>query len=282
MAISFRPEIWAAAILVSLRQRYVFAQAGIINRNYEGEIARAGDTVHINSIVRPTIRDYTEHGTITWEQLSDEDRALVIDQADYFAFKVDDIERRQSLPGFVEAATEEASIGMVEETDEYVSTTMVDGVDGTANDIGAYVVDISDNTAWGLFLALRSKLNLANVPREGRWAVIPDAVAAAVLNDPRFVDASQSGSTDALRAGLLGRIAGFEVFESNTVPEPTANTYHVLAGHSMATTFAEQINEVETLRLENQFGDGVRGLHLYGAKVIRPEALALASVTVQA
>lgn len=282
MAMTFRPEIWAAEILVSLRQRYVFAQAGIINREYEGEIERAGDTVHINSIVRPTIRDYTEHGTITWEQLSDEDRALVIDQADYFAFKVDDIERRQSLPGFIEAATSEAAVGMVEETDEYVSAQMVDGVDGTTNDIGAFTVDISDNTGWALMLALRSKLNLASVPREGRWAVVPDAVAAALLRDDRFVDASRSGSTDALRAGELGSIAGFTVYESNTVPEPTSGVYHVLAGHAMATTFAEQINQVETIRLENQFGDGVRGLHLYGAKVIRPEALALASVTVQA
>lgn len=282
MALTFRPEVWAAELLVSLRQRYVFAQAGIINRNYEGAIEREGDTVHINSIVRPTIRDYTEHGTITWEQLSDIDRALVINQADYFAFKVDDIERRQAIAGFIDGATEEASVGMVEETDAYVSAQMVAGVDATANDVGAYVVDVSDNTGWGLMIKLRSKLNLANVPREGRWVVVPDAVAAALLQDPRFVDASQAGDSGALRAGELGRIAGFTVYESNTVPEPTSGTYHVLAGHSMATTFAEQINQVETIRLENQFGDGVRGLHLYGAKVIRPEALAIASVTVQA
>lgn len=282
MAMTFRPEVWAAELLVSLRQRYVFAQSGIVNTDYEGEISREGDTVHINAIARPTIRDYTEHGTITWEQLSDEDLALVIDQADYFAFKVDDIERRQAIAGFVDAATEEASVGMVEETDEYISGVMVDGVDGTTNDIGAYTVDISSNTGWGLIVALRSKLNLASVPREGRWVIVPDAVAAALLQDPRFVDASQAGDTNALRAGELGRIAGFTVYESNTVPEPTSGTYHVLAGHKMATTFAEQINQVETLRLENQFGDGVRGLHLYGAKVIRPEALALASVTVQA
>jgi hypothetical protein len=260
----------------------VFAQDGVVNRNYEGEIADQGDTVHINSIDRPTIRDYTEHGTITWEQLSDTDRALVIDQADYFAFKVDDIERRQAINGFVEGAADEASVGMVEETDEYISGVMVDGVDGTANDIGAFTVDISDNTGWALMIALRSKLNLASVPRDGRWAIIPDAVSAALLRDPRFVDTSQAGDSNALRAGELGRIAGFTVFESNTVPEPTSGVYHVLAGHSMATTFAEQINQVETIRLENQFGDGVRGLHLYGAKVIRPEALAIASVTVQA
>lgn len=282
MAVSFRPEVWAAELLVSLRQSYVFASDAVVNRDYEGEIANEGDTVHINSIDRPTIRDYTEHGTITWEQLSDTDRSLVIDQADYFAFKVDDIEKRQAIAGFVAQAAEEAGIGMVEETDEYVSGVMVAAVDGTANDVGAYTVDISDNTGWGLLVALRSKLNLANVPRAGRWVVIPDAVSAAVIQDPRFVDASSAASDATLREGEIGRAAGFRVFESNTVPEPTSGTYHVIAGHRMATTFAEQINQVETIRLENQFGDGVRGLHLYGAKVTRPEALALASVTVQA
>jgi hypothetical protein len=278
---TFRPEIWAAELLVSLRQRYVFAQEGVVNRNYEGEIANEGDTVHINAIERPTIRDYTEHGTITWEQLADTDLSLVIDQADYFAFKVDDIEKRQAISGFITAAADEAAVGMVEETDAYISGVMDAGV-APANDLGAVTVDISSNTGWGLLVALRSKLNLANVPREGRWAVIPDAVAAAIIQDPRFLDASQSGSDATLRAGEIGRAAGFTLYESNTVPEPTTGSYHVLAGHSMATTFAEQINQVETIRLENQFGDGVRGLHLYGAKVIRPEALAKATVTVQA
>lgn len=282
MAMTFRPEVWAREILVALRTRYVFAQDGVVNRNYEGEIENEGDTVHINAIERPTIRSYTEHGTITWEQLADTDLSLVIDQADYFAFKVDDIEKRQAMSGFVESGAEEAAVGMVEETDEYISSVMVDGVDGTENDIGAFIVDTSDATGWRLVIRLRSKLNLANVPREGRWLVVPDAVSASLLEDSRFVDASQAGDSRALRAGELGRIAGFTVFESNTVPEPTAGTYHVIAGHQMATTFAEQINQVETIRLENQFGDGVRGLHLYGAKVIRPEALAIASVTVQA
>lgn len=279
---NFRPEVWAANLLVALRDTYVYASPALTNRDYEGDVAQAGDTVHITSVADPTIRDYTEHGTITWEQLDDDQITMTIDQADYFAFKVDDIERRQALPGFVEEATRAAGIKMTAEVDEYVSGVMVDGVDGTGNDIGAYTVDISDNTAWGLVVALRSKLNIANVPRDGRFLVIPDAVSAALLQDPRFVDASQAGDNNALRAGELGRIAGFTVYESNTVPEPTANVFHVLAGHRMATTFVDQINKVETLRLQDMFGDGVRGLHLYDAMVVRPEALALASVTVQA
>lgn len=284
---NFIPELWSANILVPLRTGLVYASPDVSNRDYEGDIRSRGDTVHILSIADVTIRDYTAHGTISWEVLSDDDRTLVIDQADYFAFKVDDIEKAQAIPGFVDAATVTAARGLAEEVDDYVSGLMVAAVNATANDLGLIAVDISDNSAYALLLALRAEMNANGVPAAGRWVVVPTAVYGALLSDPRFVDASASGSTEALREGFVGRAAGFDIYESQSVPEPTAGTYHVIAGHKMATTFADQIpftggDRVEALRLENQFGDGIRGLHLYGAKVVRPEALALASVTVAA
>lgn len=280
--LNFIPEIWAAEILTALRAELVYAQSGITNRDYEGEIERAGDTVHITSIVDPTVRSYTPHATITWETLSDADRTLVVDQADYFAFKVDDIERRQGLPGFVAEASRATAYGLAEAFDAYLAGVMYAAVNQTANDLGAFVADISDNTAYNLMVSLRGVLSRDNVPMSGRWAVVPPELIGALLQDARFIDASQSADPGALRNGLIGRIAGFDVFEANTVLEPTAATYAVLAGHPMATTVAEQINNVESLRIEDSFEDGVRGLHLYGAKVVRPTALAMASVTVQA
>lgn len=285
---NFIPELWSSEILVPLRNGLVYASADVSNRDYEGFIRSRGDTVHILSIDDVTIRSYTAHGTISWEVLSDDDRTLVIDQADYFAFKVDDIEKAQAIPGFIEAAAETAARGLAEEVDTYVSGLMVDAVDQTGNDLGLIAVDISDNTAYtSLLLALRAELNANGVPAAGRWVVVPTAVYGALLSDNRFIDAAAGGSTAPLREGFVGRAAGFDIYESQTVPQPTAGTYHVLAGHKMATTFADQIpftggDRVESIRLENQFGDGVRGLHLYGAKVVRPEALALASVTVAA
>lgn len=284
---NFIPELWSAEILVPLRNVLIYGGPGVSNRDYEGMIRQQGDTVHILSIGEITIRSYTAHGTISWETLTDDDRTLIIDQADYFAFKVDDIEKAQAINGFIQAASEEAARGLAEEVDTYVSTLMVDAVDGGAQDLGLIAVDISDNSTYGLLLALRAELNSNGVPAAGRWVVVPTAVYGALLSDARFVDASASGSTAALREGQVGRAAGFDVFESQTVPQPTAGTYHILAGHRMATTFADQIpfsggDRVEAIRLENQFGDGIRGLHLYGAKVVRPEALALASVTVAA
>lgn len=283
MAISnFIPEVWSRAILANLRDVLSYAQAGIINRDYEGEIAQAGDTVHITAFNDPAVRSYTKNTDISWDLLTDTTRALVVDQADYFAFTVDDVDRRQALPGFVEKASQGAAYNLRAETDEYVSGLMVAAVDGGANDLGAFTADISDDTAYSLFVSLRTALTRDNVPFEGRWVIVPPELTGALLQDDRFIRADASGTTEGLRNGQVGRIAGFNVIESNVVPEPTAGVYHVIAGHPMAVTYAEQIASTEALRLENQFGDGIRGLHLYGAKVVRPEALAIASVTVQA
>lgn len=281
MAISnFVPEVWSPAILANLRASLVYG--GLCNRDYEGEIANAGDTVHITSFTDPAVRNYTKNTNISWDLLSDATRALVVDQADYFAFTVDDIDKRQALPGFVQKASQGAAYNLATEVDTYVSGLMVTSANATGQDLGAQTWDISDNSAYGSIVAFRTKLNRGNIPTQGRWLVVPPEATAALLQDARFINASASGSTAPLREGQIGRIAGFDVFESNTVPTPTASVYHVIAGHSMAVTFADQISETEAIRLENQFGDGLRGLHLYGAKVIYPTALVLASVTVQA
>jgi N4-gp56 family major capsid protein len=280
---NFVPEIWSAALLSALRAKLVYGQPGIINRDYEGEIAEAGDTVHITSIGDPTVAAYTPWSTsITYAQLSDSDTALVIDQSDYFAFATEDIERKQAMSGAVEEATRNASYGMAAEIDDFVADTLYAGVNATANDLGAFTADISDNNAYKLLVDLRTTLSRDNVPDSDRWVVVPPEFYAALLQDNRFVDASASGSTATLRNAFVGRAAGFDVYESNRTPDPTASTYAVIAGHPMACTLAMQLAEVEAIRLEGAFKDGVRGLQLYGAKVTRPTCLAMASVTVQA
>ena len=280
---NFVPEIWSAALLSALRDSLVYGQAGIINRDYEGEIEEAGDTVHITTIGDPTVAAYTPWSTsITYAQLSDSDLTLVVDQSDYFAFATEDIERRQALPGAVEEATRNAAFGMAATMDDYVADLLYAAVNGTGNDLGAKTADISDATAYGILVDLRTTLNRDNVPSQGRWVVVSPEFYAALLQDSRFIDASASGSTSALRNGFVGRAAGFDVIESNRTPDPTASTYAIIAGHPMAMTFATQISKVEALRLEGAFKDGIRGLQLYGGKVVRPTCLAMASVTVQA
>lgn len=280
--VNFVPEIWSAEILVNLRNSLVYGQPGVINRNFEGDIREAGDTVHITSFAAPTISDYTKYGTLTYEQLTDATRALLIDQAKSFSFGVDDVDRRQALGGFIQQASSDAAFGLAEKVDTFLAAAMYTAVNGTANDLGAVTADVSDNTFYGTLISLRTTLVRAKIPAEGRWCIVPPEVYAALLQDNRFIKVNESGSTEGLRNGFVGRIAGFDIYESNNVPTETTGVYDVLAGHPIATTFAEQIVETEALRLIDYIGDGIRGLHLYGAKVVRPEALALASVTVQA
>lgn len=278
MAITnFVPEIWSAALLKALRDRLVYAQNGVINRNYEGDIARAGDTVHITSFADPAIRNYTKNGDITWDLLTDSQQTLVIDQAKYFAFKVDDIDKRQALSGFVEETTVGASYNLASNADAYMATTIAAGVDAD-NQLGAVTV-ASPGDAYDLLVDLRTKLTRTNTPDDGRYAIVPPEFYAQLLKDDRFIRADASGTTAGLRNGQVGRAAGFDVMEANTVPE-NAGAYTVLAGHSIAVTYAEQILETEALRLQNTFGDGVRGLHVFGAEVLRPKNVASAAVTV--
>lgn len=276
----FRPEIWSAMILTALRNKLVYAS--LCNRDYEGDIADAGDTVNITSIGEVASRAYTEHTNISWDELSDTQQQLLIDQKRYFAFKVDDVERKQALP-FLDEATRSAAYALADNADAVVSAAMYAAVNATGNDYGAFTADKSDKNAYDLLVEMRTILNRDNCPMENRWVVVPPEFYAVLLLDGRFIDASASGDGGtALRSGFVGRAAGFDVYESNQTPDPTTSTYAVIAGHPDATAYADQIVKTEAVRLQDQFADGVRGLHVFGRKVVRPECLALASVTVQA
>lgn len=291
--VNFIPEVWSANILLTLRKRLVFG--ALCNRDYEGDIAQFGDTVHIVSFNDPTISDYAANGTITWETLTDSEQTLLINQGKSFSFTVDDIDRKQALPGFVEVVSRYAAYGLAQALDTYVSGLMAAGADA-GNKLGAKTVNSAD-TAYQLLLDLRQKLSEAAIPNDGRWIAVPTALYNYLLQDDRFVrsDAAPgatvqtgmlggaaddgTGTPMGSPAAYVGRALGFHVYESQTVPE-ASGVYTVIAGHDMATTLAEQIVETEALRLIDTIGDGIRGLHVYGAKVVRPKALSTAAVTV--
>lgn len=281
---TFIPEVWSAELLTTLDASYVLAAPGAVNRDYEGEIARAGDTVHIGSLTDPTVGTYTKNVTVIDPQtLTTSDQTLVIDQSKYFAFEVDDIDRRQAINGgaLLTAAAQRAAVKLQELADTYVGTLMTTNA-GTVLTAGSAA---TGDDAFGILIELKVALDVENVPQAGRWVAVTPQFYSLLLRDNRFIDASASGSTDALRNGVVGRALGFDVRVSTNLPGGTAATApavsgFVIAGHSMATTFAEQINKVEAYRPENAFSDAVKGLHLYGAKVVRPEALAVMDVDV--
>jgi len=284
---TFIPEVWAASLLTTLEEHHVFAQDGIVNRDYEGEISQFGDTVHIGSLTDPTISTYTKNVTnIDPQTLATTDQTLLIDQSKYFAFEVDDVDAAQvrNESDLMTKALNRAAVGLRETADTFLATlATTGGTVQTAQDVA------TADAAFLLLRVLRMRLNKNNVPTDGRFVVISPEFEALVLGDNRFVDASRYGSTEPIMNGEIGRAIGFRILVSNNLPAGTAGTgvevsNFVVAGHPMAISFAEQIptGNVRAYQPDNSFSDAVKGLHLYGAKVVRPEALIVcdADVTV--
>lgn len=281
MAITrFRPEIWSATLLVATRKALVYGGPGMVNRDYEGEISQAGDTVRITSIGDPTIGDYEPNSTvISPEELTDAQRTLVVDQAKYFAFKVDDVDKRQAKGDVMSEAMRRAAYKLADQQDQYIAglytgiqSTNVLGSTGAPIDTYTTPTDAYDK----VLVPLRTKLAKANVPSAGRFVVVTPEFTASLLLDSRFVKVNEAGDTAGLRNGMVGRAAGFDIVESNNAPNPSGDTQVIIAGTNAAISFAEQINSTEAYRPESSFSDAVKGLTLYGAKLVRPDFLAVA------
>lgn len=278
---AFKPEVWSAQLLVELRKALVYAQPNIVNRDYEGEIQERGDTVHISGIGDPTISDYEPGDTLTYEDVSDAGTTLLIDQAKRFSQKLDDIDRAQALGDPMVQVMNNAAYGLADKADQFVAS-LYTGV-ASANMVGSTGSPVNTYTtatdAYDKVLApLRTKLTKASVPTQGRYVVVSPEFTESLLKDSRFIKVNESGSEDGLRNGAVGRAAGFDVLESNNVPNPTSDYQAIIAGYPGAISYAEQIIKTEALRLQTTFADAVRGLHVYGAKLVRPTGIAVAII----
>lgn len=281
MAISaFKPEVWSAELLVSLEKSLVYGATGVVNRNYEGEISQYGDTVHIVNLADPTIGTYTAHTDITIEDVDDVDSTLVIDQSPYFAFEVDDIEKRQARADVLSEQARRAAYLLRDRADQHLAGKMAAGVD--AGNLIAEATLASAADAYDTLVDLKTKLDEDNVPSEGRWAVITPAFHGLLLKDSRFIAAGDAQGAGVRTNGMVGSAAGFSLRLSNNAPDgPGAGAGKlILAGYSGAVTYAEQIAKVEAFKMERRFNEAVKGLHLYGAKVVRPTGLAAADVII--
>ena len=270
MAITnFVPEVWSAAILENLRANLVFGS--LCNRDYEGDIREAGDTVHITGVNDITVKKYTRGGTITVEDATDKDAGtLLIDQSDYFAFKVGDLDKAQALADLTGKFSESAAYNMAANVETYLADLM----DKAVTKESASVSYDDPTAAYNAVVAAGVALDKANAPSDGRWIAVSPDFYGLLLQDNRFVAGTEAGH-DTLLNGVVGSVTGFTVVKSNNVPvDSTKKVQSIIAGTNMATTFAQQVNKVEAMRMQDDFADMVRGLDLYGAKVVRPECLA--------
>lgn len=280
---NFVPDIWSARILTALSRTSV--ANGITNRDYEGDITRAGDSVKITNFADPSIGTYTSHSDITIEDVDDATQALLIDQAKYFAFEVDDVEKAQSVNGgaVLATATQRASYGLKNVMDAFVLTTMAAGASAATPDHQVAEATISTaSDAYEALVAWSVLLDQADVPEEDRFAVITPAFHGLLLKDDRFVKTGDDVAAATRANGRVGMAAGFDIMKSNNLPDGAGAGAGkaMIAGYRGATTLAEQIVSVEAGRMEKRFADFVKGLHVYGAKVTRPTGLVVADVIV--
>ena len=271
---SFIPELWNARLLYNLEKNHV--ATNLVNRNYEGEIKNAGDTVHINTLGAVSVRSYAQGTDLTYDALATTDQTLVIDQQKYFAFNLDDVDKAQAAGDIMDTAMGRASYALADVSDSFLLGVIAAG-GSSDNYVGSSGSPIALTAAniYANIIALRTKLDKQNVQTQGRTIVVPPEAYALLLQDQRFTTVTDV-APDVIKNGMVGRVAGFDIYMSNNVVKTTADTpvYSITAQVADATTYAEQIIKTEALRPEASFSDAVRGLHVYGAKVTRPVEIA--------
>lgn len=281
---SFVPELWDAAIKEPYQKALVFGQPTVASNAWMGQISNVGDTVHISALGAPTIREYKRGEALVTEDVNVSTTTLTIDQARYFSFNVNDVDKVQAAGDYQGPATNAAGIALRDAADKYLAGILSAGA-LTANKVGkvSVVADpdrvTTGDTAFSVLIELGKRLNLQSVPTEQRYVVVGANTHAALLADKRFSRVDASGSEDGLRNGIVGRAVGFDVLVSNNIPTK-AGAETIIAGVPDAFAFADQILETEALRSQADFGDIVRGLNVYGSAVTRPEGIATAEVTV--
>ena len=284
---TFIPELWNSRLLYALEKAHV--ATSLVNRHYEGEIRNHGDTVHINTIGAITVKSYTKNTNIDApETLTTTDQSLAIDQAKYFNFQVDDVDKAQAAGELVDTAMGRAAYALADVSDAYLLGVIAAGA-ATGNTIGsaASPVALTAANVYENIVKLKTKLDKANVPNTGRTSVGPPDGHSLLPPDDRFAKSGATAGQEALINGLVGRIAGFDVYMSNNVKTGTGTDtghtpyFEITAQIADATTYAEQIIKTEAYRMESRFADAVKGLHVYGAKVTDGTKIAkiLASVS---
>lgn len=280
---SFVATVWDAELQLALEKEKV--SENFVNHNYEGEVMQAG-SVKINNLTAVTLSDYD--GTdITYTDPTTSDVTLQINRDKYFAVPVDDVDKAQvrgDLRGPIIASGAE-QIG--NDLDNANFAEMISGA-ATANKIGIGVgatpVEVTTAAqAKALLLRMKKVADKNNVPREGRVFVADYDFESLILGDSD-INVSPAKSDESLNKGYIGTLYGIKLYSSNNLPGVTgedAQGYCILT-HPAMTTEAVQINELEALRLQNAFADGIRGLCVSGRKVTRPEGVVVAQVSYEA
>ena len=290
----FLPKIYSKKVLNFFRKASVVE--AITNTDYSGEINAYGDSVKIIKEPVITVYQYERGADVTKTALTDQETSLVVDTANAFKFIVDDIETSMSHVNFKEVAASSAAYALRDAFDEGVIATMFAGVSASspnhilgsdnATDLAAGTFDGTGNLDVGfgtdehdpldVMAYMARLLDEQDIPEEGRWFLAPPSFYEQLgQSSSKLMSVDFNAGQGSIRNGLVssGKLRGFDMYKSNNIAATSNAAGKVIGGHMSSTATAQTITSTEVLRDPDSFGDICRGLHVYGAKVLRSEAL---------
>ncbi len=289
---NFSPIIYSQKVQKFFRTASVVE--AITNTDYAGEIENFGDTVNIIKEPTITVSAYSRGAVVDTQDIVDDQIQLVVDQANAFSFKVDDIEERHSHVNFESIATSSGAYALKNEYDKNVIAAMVAGVSSSSPDhlLGAdsgsgqdQDVGFGDSEVDPVDTISKHNrlLNAADVPEENRWFLAgPEFVEQLGQANSKLMS-DTTGDAKPLRNGKVidGKIMNMDVYMTNNfAASSTSNFFKVLGGHMSSTATANHIAKIEVIRHPESFSDVVRGLHVFGRKVLRDNALVLSHILI--
>lgn len=266
---NFIPTIWSENLYNKLDEQYIAVKH--CNRDYEGDIRQKGAVVNIVGVGAVNVFDYTKDTDMSAPQtLSDSASRLTINQAKAFNFQIDDIDRAQCTPKLMDQAMRVAASALSGAADSYVFS-LYNNAGSTVTEAATTAGNVIDR-----LIDARTELFKNNVANANDIVIeVSPAVAALILKAKIQLS---TDNAETLECGCLGSIGGCRVYVSNNIATEASSgvTYHkCIARTRRAIAFAEQLSEINAYRPEKRFADAVKGLHLYGAKVVYPEEMVL-------
>lgn len=305
----FIPAVWSAKLNAKFYAASVYGE--IANTDWQGEVSSMGDKVYINTAPTLTVSNYVAGQNLTYQVPTPDMQELLIDKGKYFAFQINDVLEYQSKPNLMDMFSADAAEQMriaIDSTVIYNTFSLAAaankgataGAKSASYNLGtdAAPVTLTAANVVQKVLELASTLDEQNVPESDRWLVIDPATRALLFQSELAKAYSTGDATSPVRNGKIGTIDRFTVYVSNQLPKANAGTATpwlsgdgtensvtstgtvarrraIIAGHKSALTFASQITKMETVRNQNDFGDFIRSLNVYGYKVVKPESMAL-------
>lgn len=274
MAINaFIPTVWSETLYRELSKKYI--GVAHCNRDYEGDIRECGSTVKICGLNPVSVYDYTKNADMSApEELTSFNKELVIDQAKYFNFLIDDIERAQSNPDAMQLAMKNAADALADAADKYV-------FDICSKAGQMYEAEVTVDNILNALIEARTRLYNHNVTEcDEVYLEVSPAVAEILF---RAKIAFSNDNTTMLENGCIGSIFGYKIYVSKNIvveSEPEKDIHYCVMRTKRAITFAEQLSEIDAYRPELRFADAIKGLHLYGAKAVYPNEILRLKFTV--